>query len=745
MIASTKIALRLCVIFLFTFYIISMNRKAKDIAEQVLIVSNIFIVFLLLFESKLVVPGWLQSIGRMHPLLLHFPIVILLLALGMEFFRFKSLYSTNKFYQIFLNNLWLIGALSAAITVIMGLFLSKEPGYSGEILQWHKWLGIGIVFLISLIYGFRNTVWYPAPVAKVTAVVSSLLLILAGHYGSVLTHGENFITVPIIKPAPVPFEQAVVFNDVIQPILEQKCVSCHNSEKLKGELMLTDMNSILKGGKTGKLIIPGKPELSLLLQRIHLPLDSKKHMPPTGKAQLSPQEIILLSLWVKGNADFTKKVTELPPNDSLRLIAASLFAPAENVEESFDFAAADEEMVKKLTTEYRTIAPLARESPALSVNFYNKNEFAPKKLEELAELKKQVVFLNLAKMPVKDADLKIISQFENIQKLDLNFTDITANGLQELTSLKHLKSLSISGTKLNFKELQSQIKAFKALKTIFVWETGLTPSEIHQLQKANPGVQVIAGFRDDGSNPIKLNPPQVKNHSTIFNQPLLVQLSHPIKGVQIRYTTDGAEPDSIKSPVFNNQTLLKESTTIRAKAYKEGWYGSDEASFDFFKNSYKPDSVNLLLPLNRVHQAAGANTFFDGRLGTFNANSPAWANNWAGVRNNDLVLASEFKTPILLSSIGLRIMEEVETGIFPPESIEVWGGIDKTKMKLIATFKPSIPAKMRSHLLTTVGGKFKPQTISYLKIVAKPLQKIPEWHGSKGRTALLLVDEMFLN
>lgn len=722
-----------------------MNRKSKDIAEQVLIVSNIFIIFLLLFESKLVVPSWLQSVGRMHPLLLHFPIVILFLALGMEFFRFKPAYFSNEFYRNFLNNLLLIGALSAALTVIMGLFLSKEPGYSGEVLQWHKWSGVSIVFVVSLIYWLRNASWYQAPIAKAVAVFSGLSLIIAGHYGSVLTHGENFITAPIIKPVPVALEQAAVFKDVIQPILEQKCVSCHNSEKLKGELMLTDMQSILKGGKTGKLIVPGKPEISLLLQRIHLPLDEKKHMPPMGKAQLSPQEITLLSLWVKGNADFIKKVTDLPPNDSLRLIAASLFLPVQTTEETFDFAAADEETVKKLTTEYRTIAPLARESPALSVNFYNKNEFAPKKLEELSELKKQVVFLNLAKMPVKDTDLSTISQFEHLQKLDLNFTDITANGLKELTLLKHLKSLSISGTKVNFKELQPLIKAFKSLKTVSVWETELTPSEIQQLQKGNPRIQFIAGFRDDGSNPIKLNPPQVKNSSTIFNQPVLVQLSHPVKGVQIRYTTDGTEPDSIKSPIFTNQTLLKESTTIRAKAYKEGWYGSDEASFDFYKNSYKPDSVNLLLPLNRVHQAAGASTFFDGKLGTFNANSPAWANNWAGVRNNDLVLVSEFKTPILLSSVGLRIMEEVETGIFPPESIEVWGGTDKSKMKLIATFKPSIPSKMRTHLLTAVGGKFKPQTVSYLKIVAKPLQKIPEWHGSKGRTALLLVDEMFLN
>ena len=45
----------------------------------------------------------------------------------------------------------------------------------------------------------------------------------------------------------------------------------------------------------------GQPEISLLLQRIHLPLDEKKHMPPSGKAQLSAQEIALLA-WLVAQA-----------------------------------------------------------------------------------------------------------------------------------------------------------------------------------------------------------------------------------------------------------------------------------------------------------------------------------------------------------------------------------------------------------------------------------------------------------
>ncbi|HEV7346952.1 c-type cytochrome domain-containing protein [Telluribacter sp.] len=724
-----------------------MNRKVKGIAEQVLIVAGIFILFLLLVEDRLVVPLWLQAVGRMHPLLLHFPIVILLLAMGMEFFRFNSTYSSQPFYRSFLNNLLLFGALTAALTVIMGLFLAREEGYSGEVLQWHKWTGVGVFGLTTLLYFCRHVSWYGTTAARGGAVLTVLLLLTAGHYGATLTHGDSFVVAPLItleEEAPVPLEEALVFDHVIQPIFEQKCVSCHNPEKKKGNLLLTDEASIRKGGKTGELFVPGKPELSLFLQRIHLPAEEKKHMPPKGKVQLTEEEMALLSWWVKDRADFNKKVLDLPPTDSLRLVATRLFNSG-STRELYTFAAADEATIHKLTTNYRTIAPLARESPALSVNIYNQNDYTPEKLEELHELRQQIVFLNLSKMPVKDADLKKISQFENLQKLNLNFTDITGKGLNELASLTRLKSLSLSGTQVTYTDLRKPLRSFKSLQTVAVWDTGLSESEITQLQKEFPGVHFIAGFKDDGQNPLTLNPPQVGSSSTIFKESMPLQLEHPIRGVEIRYTTDGTEPDSVHSPVFKEGAVLGTSTSIKAKAYKVGWLGSKVAQFDFYRGTYRPDSVRLLFPLNRVHQAEGADTFFNEKLGTFNANSPAWANNWAGVRDNDMAFIAEFKKPVTITSVALRTMVEPETGIFPPAAVEVWGGTSESGMKLLSTLKPRVPTKDTKPSLTAYEVTFKPQTVSYLKIVAKPLAKRPEWHSGKGKPALLLVDEVFVN
>lgn len=723
-----------------------MKRNIHGFAGNLLFAFNIFIIFLLIFEDKLIVPYWLQPIGRMHPMILHFPIAILMLAMFLEFFRFKTEYNAQDLYQRFASNLLLVGAISSAITVIMGLFLSQEGGYTDETLQWHKWAGVSIVFIPSIIYWSRNAPWYREPIAKSGAIITFFCLIIAGHYGATLTHGDNFVLEPIMpKEENVPIDQAIVFDHVIKPIFIKKCISCHNPDKLKGNLILADAKSILKGGKTGKLFVAGKPELSLLLQRIHLPLEEKKHMPPKGKIQLSDDEITLLYHWIKANADFKKKVIEFPVNDSLRILASAMLKPAETTEEQFDFAEADEETIRKLNNSYRGIYPISKGSPALAVNLYNKDTYTPQTLDELSVLRMQIISLELNKMPVKDADLKYISRFENLRKLNLNFTNITGKGIKELASLKHLKSLSLSGTKVNYNDLHQQIHAFKSLNTLVVWNTNLSLSEIQKLQNANKQIQIIAGFKDDGRNPIQLTPPQLKNSSNIFSDSLLLQLGHPINGVKIRYTTDGTEPDSINSPIFKNQPLLKKYTIVKAKAYKVGWLGSDAVAFNLYKTTYKPDSITLLLPLNSRHLADGIKTFFDGELGTFNANSPASATNWAGFIKNDMEVLLEYKKPVTVSSVALNMLIEPETIIFPPSSIEIWGGATKAQMRLITKINPIRPEKEGKPFIQLAECKFKTQKVSYLKIIAKPLKKLPEWHKNKGKPALLLVDEIFIN
>lgn len=717
------------------------KTRYQGFAENLLFALNIFIIFFLLFGDGIVIPQWLQPVGRMHPLIIHFPIVVLIMAMVLEFFRFKERFSTEKLYQEFTTYLWLTGALFAGLTAIMGLLLSKEQGYDGDTVQWHKWFGVTVVFISTLIYWCRSAGWYNQKIARSGAVATVLCLVIAGHYGADITHGENFILAPVWHPEKklVPIDKALVFQDVVEPIFENKCTSCHNPSKTKGGLMLTDEKALLKGGKDGKLFVAGQPQLSLLLQRIHMPDGEKKHMPPSGKPQLTADEMNLLYLWIKENADFKKKVIDLPPTDSLRVIAANYLKPAEEAEEQYDFAAADDKLIKKLNNNYRVIYPLAQNSPALGVNIYNKKTYQPKMLEELSGIKKQVVSLDLNKMPVKDAELKTIAGFENLRVLNLNFTDVTGSNLKALAPLKYLRTLSLAGTKLDPQAIR-QISSIKSLTKVALWDTGLPDNEMADLQKSNKNIDFIKGFKDDGK-PIKLNDPQVKNTAFVITKPVALELVHPIKGVEIRYTTNGTDPDSVKSMLYKPGVIISRNTNIKAKAYKPGWYGSDVLQVNFYKSAYTPDSISFIAGPNEKYSGDGAKTLIDKDLGGNNFGNGKWI-----ASQKDLVVYLQFNQPVDLHTVTLNCMRNMGSQIFLPVGIEVWGGKDAAHLKLLSTVKPPAVQKNDPFIVKGMDCKLAASgKLTCLKIIAKPIQNLPVWDPVKKQPGWVFMDEIFLN
>ncbi len=109
---------------------------------NLLIGLNCFILFFLLFEHLVRIPAWVQPVGRMHPMILHFHIVLAGVLIN---FR-KKLEGAFPVARLIQESLF-IAAFTAAVTVIMGLFLAKEDGYEGSSFLWHKWTGVAICFL----------------------------------------------------------------------------------------------------------------------------------------------------------------------------------------------------------------------------------------------------------------------------------------------------------------------------------------------------------------------------------------------------------------------------------------------------------------------------------------------------------------------------------------------------------------------------------------------------------------------
>src|SRR5262245_40423376 len=90
------------------------------------------------------------------------------------------------------------------------------------------------------------------------------------------------------------------FEKHVRPLLIERCYKCHAGEKVKGNLHLDSASGLQTGGQSGAVIVPGKPEESLLIQAVRQ--ENKLKMPPDGK--LTEAQIADLVAWVKAGAVF---------------------------------------------------------------------------------------------------------------------------------------------------------------------------------------------------------------------------------------------------------------------------------------------------------------------------------------------------------------------------------------------------------------------------------------------------------
>ncbi len=715
-------------------------QRTSNIIFNICFAINCLLVFFLVFESRVAIPAWLQVVGRMHPLLLHFPITLLVLYIFYTLFIDKKI-GANDALKNFGDWLLLLAALTAAFTAVMGLLLSKEDGYDAEALQWHKWSGVIVALITSLWYVYRQKIKSINWLNAAAAILSLSVIVFTGHQGAAISHGQNFLLAPIMpekEPQKVLIENAIVYTNMVQPILQAKCYSCHNAKKAKGDLIMETVELLVKGGKNGKLWDSSAANYGLLLSRLHLPLDAKKHMPPTGKPQLTEQETQILYAWIKGGASFKTKVMDLAATDTLRIIANTIFNTIET--DDYNFAAADEKKIKALNTNYRIVTPLAKASPALNAEFFSVASYSPAQLKELLTVKEQVVSLSLNKMPVKDEELKTIGQFTNLRKLNLSFTNISGSTLNELNKLQELRQLSLSGTAIK-KEDILKLSALKKLKQVFIWNTTLAATDITALQNTLKDITFEKGFKGD-TTILKLTPPILLNEEQIITTPITLQLKHYINGACIRYTLDGTEPDSIKSPEYNSNITLAKNVTVKAKAFKQGWISSAVMENYFFSLKYKVDSVINLQPTDEQYKSYGAKTLIDlvkGEANNFRSGK------WLGFTKNKMESLLLFTTPATVKSVTLSTLVDIGSFIMPPLAVEVWGGNDASHLKLLGRNTPQQPTMAQPSYLKGIELSFTPVTVKYLKIVAVPVAKLPLWHPGKGQKGWVFCDEVFVN
>lgn len=440
-----------------------------------------------------------EIIGRFHPVLVHLPIGIFILVhlceLTGRISRFSYLRQSTRF-------ILLTGIIFSVLSVVSGYTLSLEHNSDLEKLDLHQWMGIGTTILYLGYYLKKNTIDNFRYLNIAIQLLLPVSLIVTGHKGGELTHGENFLSFnpkiedPSEWKAPVieNVQEALVFEDMVQYTLNTKCVSCHGNLKQKGKLRLDNAAWLDKGGKSGISINRSNPAESELLKRILLEENDEYHMPPKEKSQLTDFEINILKWWILTGSNFNKKVAEMKPDSSLlnsiHQFKESIGTSVKAEKVRAEIAAPDAAKINAVQKAGWVITPIANGSNYYRLTSFNLNLPINDALKVLQQIGDNVIELKLSGTGLDDIIIQQLKGMKNIEKLWIDKTNITDGALSNLSGMKHLEFLNVAETKTTSVGLEGLLKIIP-LKKIITSKTAVTISDKQQLKSKFTGLELV--------------------------------------------------------------------------------------------------------------------------------------------------------------------------------------------------------------------------------------------------------------
>jgi uncharacterized membrane protein len=428
--------------------------------------------------------------GHLHPLLVHLPIGFLLLAM---FFELASYVKKYQQLKSAVSVTLFFGFVSAGIACICGYMLSLTGDYDYQQLGYHKTAGIAVAIISGLLFlmttgQFVKKFSIHRKVFSVLMVGLFVLTSYCGHQGGTLTHGSDYLSLNLLtqqkldKPATV--EDALLFEHVVQPLLDKRCAQCHRGGKLKGKLSVQSLPGLLKGGKSGPAVVVGKLDESELYKRISLDPTHEKFMPADGKTLLTKAETTIIRWWIeKGMAQQGKKISELKNSEEIKPQVSIFLGLSETQDNTDMFAHAGKEINPAIPTDFNIALADSLRNMGVNVRVMLhqpvmldvtvpagsivKVESIQKYLKAIA---KNVIWLNLSGNGLTEDDLDFLSQMINLEKLRLDKNPIGDDISTQLVGLNHLEVINLSETKISSVSLE-KLKAIPNLKRVYSFRT----------------------------------------------------------------------------------------------------------------------------------------------------------------------------------------------------------------------------------------------------------------------------------
>ncbi len=527
----------------------------------------------------------LQTVGRSHPLLVHFPVALLVVAAASEL---GGLWRRSPEVGAMARGLVWFALPATFAAAFAGWTMSERDPVSramASTLEWHRWTGVGVLALTVLCVLLRQ---------KTSAFRGALFcgaigVGVTGHLGGTMSWGDGYLLEPIqswraanartelapesvaglentpavpVRPAagvllggpssldvseetkprlkdpeaestPIKME----FVKDIQPILERYCVECHGPRKKKGGLRLEPIDAAFPtGDEDFWTMLPGDGESSLLVQRMLLPRDDDEAMPPKGDA-VPADEIQKVITWINAGAhgpglEHIKRAATKAV-DERRLDPLGVLEPTEAEQALIDTA------VAALRDRGVVVQAVAQRHYGLEVNLSLLRPAAgDEHLDLLRGLEPVLVRLDLSRTAVTDEGFAQVAALPELRDLRLGGTQLGDAIAPVLKQSPKLTRLNLYGTKCS-EALLPTLSNLESLERLHIWGSKISGDSAIAFATANPELRVT-GLPPVVREPIPevvVDPESIAEVQPELNQPTTSEVDSEPASEEVHFLT----------------------------------------------------------------------------------------------------------------------------------------------------------------------------------------------------------------
>ncbi|MDZ4756151.1 MAG: cytochrome b/b6 domain-containing protein [Phycisphaerae bacterium] len=291
-------------------------------------------------------------------------------------------------------------------------------------------------------------------------------------------------------PAVIDPRKARVFSSILQPVLAEKCGDCHGALSQKGGLRLDSFASVIRGGDSGKAVVPGDSDESELVRRIMAPAGHKDLMPPSGRPALTPAEGQLLLWWVDRGADEAVTIRAASPTPIVAGILRAMGVSSESPALARIVPAPDPKVLAMLRASFQANFLFAGSGLLEVQRRFDGAAGAPLPIDWLAAFVEQIVWLDLSGVRANPKQLEMLARLRNLQRLNLAGTRATDDTVRALRDLPYMETLNLYGTEVTDAGLAS-LSRMPSLDTVYLDETSISAPAIERFRASHPQLQIV--------------------------------------------------------------------------------------------------------------------------------------------------------------------------------------------------------------------------------------------------------------